>query len=366
MAVVVSAPGKLILMGEHAVVYGRPALIAAVDLRLRVRLSPGSTPGVLFDLPDLAIRTEISWKDLLAHTRETRAAWEAVWQDARDPRTEGFRALGAGSHLHLLQIALGETAENLTEELGEDSSPPLDLRLDSELPIGCGLGSSAATAVAVAAGYLSFRGAEPTLERIEKLAHEIERRQHGTPSGVDAATVLRGGALWARRLPSGAMDVAPVPLASPLLRHWRICDTGTPAESTGAVVAAVRERYRADPAGIERWLGQIGEATSLLREELGAPREDARRVVELMRAGQEALEALGVVPAPVRELVRQVENEGGAAKISGAGSLRGPGAGVLMVYHADPERPATWPFLAALPSYAVELGAPGLRIETAP
>lgn len=356
MAVAVSAPGKLILMGEHAVVYGRPALVAAVDLRLRVRLSPGSTAGLLFDLPDLDTHTETSWSDLLAHTRGTRAAWEDY---ARDPRSERFRALGAGSHLHLLQIALGEAAE----ELGETSPPPLDLRLGSALPIGCGLGSSAATAVAVAAGYLAFRGAEPTLERIEKLAHEIERRQHGTPSGVDAATVLRGGALWARRLPGGGMDLTAVPVASPLLRHWRIYDTGAPAEPTGEVVAAVRERHRADPAGTERLLDRIGEATVAFREELGTAQEDPVQVVELVRAAQSALEELGVVPEPVREVVRQVEAAGGAAKISGAGSLRGPGAGVLMVYHPEPELPAASPFLANLPSYRAELGAPGLQLE---
>ena len=70
-----------------------------------------------------------------------------------------------------------------------------------------------------------------------------------------------------------------------------------------------------------------------------------------------------MVPAPVRALVRRIEAAGGAAKISGAGSLAGPGAGSLLVYDADAERIAGWPFLSPFPAYPVHLGAPGLRLE---
>ncbi len=77
-----------------------------------------------------------------------------------------------------------------------------------------------------------------------------------------------------------------------------------------------------------------------------------------------ALEEMGVVPAEVRALARRIEAEGGAAKISGAGSLAGPGAGSLLVYDPDPERIAGWSFLRPFPFYPVILGAPGLRLET--
>lgn len=245
-----------------------------------------------------------------------------------------------------------------------DGLPGLSLRIDSDLPVGSGFGSSAATAVAVIAGFLAFRGAPLDLLRIEELALEVERRQHGLPSGVDSATVLFGGLLWARKLAAGGLATERLAATSPLLRLLRVYDTGTPAESTGAVVAAVRACRDRDPAAHERLLDRIEAATSGLRAQLAQPAEDVAVTVELIRECQACLEELGVVPGEVRALVRSVEAEGGAAKISGAGSLSGPRAGSILVYHPEADRIAAWPFLQPLTFHSVHLGADGLRRET--
>jgi hypothetical protein len=73
---------------------------------------------------------------------------------------------------------------------------------------------------------------------------------------------------------------------------------------------------------------------------------------------------MGVVPEAVRAVVRRIEAEGGAAKISGAGSLGGPGAGSLLIYHPEIEKISGWPFLQPFPFHPVYLGAEGLRLET--
>jgi mevalonate kinase len=372
----VSAPGKLILMGEHAVVYGRPALVAAIDLRLFARFSPGrpaapdhparlriALPGLGTgcDVANIADIADIAWPEVSAYAREARGRWESY---AAEPGPAAFRALRGGDPLHLVKVALGEAADALAALPGRNGEPePLDLHIESHLPLGSGMGSSAAAAVAVVAGYLLFRGMEIDLPWIERLAHEVERRQHGTPSGVDAATVARGGLLWAQRKGEAAgLAVEPVVARSALLRRIAVYDTGTPAEATGAVVAAVRERAAVHPRRHERLLDQIDNATRGLRAELTAEVEDPRRVVELIRAAQAALEALGVVPAAVRERVRAVEAAGGAAKISGAGALTGAAAGTLLAYHAEPDQLVRLPALA-LPQYPVHLGAAGLRRE---
>src|SRR3954447_4724385 len=190
-------------MGEHAVVYGRPALAAAIDLRLTVRISPlpaGAGPAVRLDLPGLPHAEETSWEAVRAHAHATRASWEAY---SRAPDPASFRAVRGGDPAHLVKAALGEAAE----ALGEAASPGLRLRIDSALPVGSGFGSSAATAAGAVAAYLSFRGAFPEgrldLDRVERIALEAERRQHGLPSGIDGATVLHGGLLWARKLAGG-------------------------------------------------------------------------------------------------------------------------------------------------------------------
>jgi mevalonate kinase len=259
----------------------------------------------------------------------------------------------------VVKVALGEAGGFLAETAG----PPLALRIDSRLPAGSGFGSSAATAVGVIAAYLLCRGAAADPETVERLALEAERRQHGLPSGVDAATVVHGGVLWARRLGSGAVEREPVAVRSPLLSHLRVYDTGEPLEPTGAVVAAVRERCDRDAARCERLFDRMAAATRALRAELARELEEPERVAEWLREQQACLEELGVVPEAVRALVRRIEGEGGAAKISGAGSLAGPGAGSLLVYHSDPGRIGGWNFLQPFPYHPVHLGAAGLRRE---
>jgi mevalonate kinase len=344
-------------MGEHAVVYGRPALVAALDLRLTVRIAPRADGAVHLDLPGLGHVEETTWEDLRAYAHAVRESWHAY---SRQPAPKRFRAVQRADPAHVVKVALGEAS-------GDDDLRGfrgLSLRLESELPIGSGFGSSAATAVAVIAGALAFRDIPFDLRQIEQLALEVERRQHGLPSGVDSATVLFGGLLWARKLPAGGLEIERLTVTSPLLRRLRVYDTGTPAESTGAVVAAVRARRDRDPVAHESLLDRIEAATWGFRAQLEQPVEDAAFTVDLIRECHACLQALGVVSEEVGALIRRVEAEGGAGKLSGAGSLSGPGAGCVLVYHPDTDRIAAWPFLRSLSFHAVHLGANGLRRET--
>jgi len=372
-AVAVSTPGKLIIMGEHAVVYGRPALVAAIDLRLTACFSPGREPGggLRLALPGLGREAATSWAEVRAYARRARERWEGY---AASPAPESFRALRGEDPIHLVKVALGEAAEHLAAlgggvETG-DEGPAAALRVDSELPLGSGFGSSAAAAAAVVAGALAFRGAAADLATVERLVHEVERRQHGTPSGVDAATVLRGGLLWAYRAQERApLAIEPVALRSPALARLAVHDTGAPAEATGAVVAAVRERRARDRAGTERLLDRMAEAAAAFRAALETAGGGDLR--DPLAECEECLEALGVVPAPVARIVRRIEAAGGAAKISGAGALTGRGAGALLVYDpgssagsgADPGHGDLQGVLAALPVLPVRFGADGLRRE---
>ena len=172
--------------------------------------------------------------------------------------------------------------------------------------------------------------------------------------------------LWAQRStagPDGGLAIEPIAVRSTLLDRLRVYDTGTPAEATGAVVAAVRALYDREPARIDALLDRMAAATSAFRAGLERVKEDPDCALHLIREHEACLEGLGVVPEAVRAVVRRVEAMGGAAKISGAGSLAGPGAGSLLVYHPEPQRIAGWPFLRSFPFYSVYLGAPGLHQE---
>jgi mevalonate kinase len=358
--VIASTPGKLILMGEHAAVYGRPALVAAVDLRLRARFTrlASSRGGVVLDLAGLGVRRELLWTEIADYARAARQAWDDY---ARHPDAATFRRLWGTDPAHLVEIALGEAAA----ALGEATPPDLELVVASQLPIGSGFGSSAAAAVALVAGFCAWRGQRLDGTAIERLALEVERRQHGLPSGIDTATSLYGGLLWAQRSADGALAVERLAAHSPFLRRLQVFDTGTPAEPTGAVVAAVRERVARDPQAFEQRFDRMAALTFALREQLERAEENPAEIVALMREHQACLEELGVVPAAVRSLVRAIEAAGGAAKISGAGALTGTAGGTLLVYHARPESLDGWEPLRPLRRHRVTLGAPGFHLEEA-
>jgi mevalonate kinase len=174
-------------MGEHAVVYGRPALAAAIDLRLTVQLAPlpagGRAGTIVLDLPGLPHAETTSWSALRAHTRAARESWEAYF---RDPNPERFHAVRGGDPAHLVKVALGEAAA----ALGEEAPASLSLRIVSALPVGSGFGSSAATATGVVAAYLRFRntwGGEGLAQSglVERIRSSGSSRR---PSGASTAS----------------------------------------------------------------------------------------------------------------------------------------------------------------------------------
>lgn len=357
--VVATAPGKLILMGEHAAVYGRPAVVAALGLCTAVEVETGGD-GVELDLETLGHRETGSWAAVDSYT----AAYAERWRRFdRAPTSGAFTALTDDDPARLVKLALGETRR----ALGLSGGPGVRLRVASGIPVGSGFGSSASVAVAVAGALMALLGElgpgeeASSHELLSAVALEVERRQHGRPSGIDHATVLRGGVLRVGGGPERRTErLAMTPAAAAELR---VFDTGRPAETTGEVVAAVRSRREADPVGFTATLDAMEGATGRFAAALTAG--EARDRLETMRAFERHLEGLGVVPAGVGAAVRRIEERGGAAKVSGAGTLAGAGAGALLVcwpaaLDGEPED-----LLPGYPCHRAVIGAPGLTIEEA-
>jgi mevalonate kinase len=331
---VVSAPGKTILFGEHAAVYGHPALVAALDHRMTVtaRASASSESGTLrLEIPALRIARTI-------------ASIHAV-----DIVTEP-------GDLAILAVTIG-TAGMKPLPAG------FDLRIESSIPSGAGFGSSAALAVAVVAACRRACGDDIAADEIARLAVSIERHQHGRASGVDVQAVLRGGVLMCRRLDDGVLEHEELPGDRRLLEAIRLFHTGAPNESTGTMVGAVRRLLDLEPARVREAFESIEATTRAGRDALVQGDGDA--LVPIVRRAEAALEAIGVVPEAVQEPIRAIEANGGAAKISGAGGLTGAGAGLVLVVHPDPAWHERFAAPAGWTAHRVRLGAEGLRAELA-
>lgn len=218
------APGKLLLAGEHAVVYGYPAVAAAVSLGTTVALRDRPGPS---GLGDSAIRDARLWPAL-----STLVPAEGVAVDVA-----------------------------------------------SDLPVGCGMGSSAALAVALVRALARREGREATFEECFERAFRVERAFHGTPSGVDHAVSARGGAVRYRRGADGAApDIAPLAMPAPL--RLVVADTGTPGD-TAAMVARVRARGCAEEL---RAIGDVAERVAACLRGGGDPGPLFRENQALLRA----------------------------------------------------------------------------------
>jgi len=326
----VSVPGKAILFGEHAAVYGFAALVTALDHRMTVtvRTSATTTPGALhLAIPSLGVAKTVAFD--------------------REPDT-----LNEPGDLAVLAVAIG------TRDLRRRPAG-LHVRIESSIPSGSGFGSSAALAVAVVAACRRACDEDAALDDIARLAALIEERQHGRASGVDVQAVLRGGVLRCRRRDDGSLEGEELPAVDLRLAAFRLFHSGTPHETTGEMVAAVRQLSDREPARVRDAFAVIDAATRDGQDALVGG--DAAALAPAIRRAQGALESIGVVPSGVRDAIRVIESQGGAAKISGAGGITGAGGGLVLVVHPDPAWHDRFVPPAGWTAHRVSLGAAGLR-----
>jgi mevalonate kinase len=273
-----SAPGKIILFGEHAVVYGEPAIAAPVtQVRATVTVADSERAGVRLVAQDLG---------------------KAYWLTEAQPHDPLARAI------RLVEEATGFTLSQLT------------VTVRSTIPIASGLGSGAATAAALIRA-LARHLAQPELasnEQVCALAYELEKIHHGTPSGIDNTVVaFEQPVYFVRKEPRN--QVEPFAVAIPL--HLLIADTGI-RSATRAVVGDVRRRWRAEPDRFEEIFRACGEIARAARAALEIG--DIVRLGKLMNDNQAWLEAMTVSSAELAQLI-EVARKAGAlgAKLSGGG-----------------------------------------------
>jgi len=350
----VSVPGKTILFGEHAAVYGHPALVTALDHRMIVTVSAMS-PGdgaIRIEMPGAGSSRALSLEEADGLVSRARQRWAAAFEEGDG---SGFRPVAVPGDLAVLAVMLSTDGR-------ERADRDLSVRIESTIPAGSGFGSSAALAVAVAAACGRAAGRAVTLDAIAELALSIERHQHGRPSGVDVQAVLRGGVLWYRRTEI-RLEHVELHGVGDRLDTFRLFDSGAPCESTGEMVAAVRRLLDDDPKRVGDAFAGIEAATREGRAAL--ERGDTDALVPIVRRASAALETIDVVHPAVRSAIRAIEVQGGAAKISGAGGRTGAGAGLVIVTHPDPAWHARFVPPPRWIAHRVRLGAPGLCDEVA-
>ncbi|MBT3218053.1 MAG: mevalonate kinase [Proteobacteria bacterium] len=250
-----TAPGKLILCGEHAVVYGQKAIAFAVDLTTKATIRPRTGPT------------------------NVRRVEDSLVQEAA-------------------QMVLG---------------PNWEVSLTSTIPIGRGMGSSAALAVAL----VKARHRDLTFDSLFQSALPVEKLFHGNPSGLDVAVSARGGVLLFQR---------PCQLQSLACPSWQVVVLDTQQQSSTAQMVRYVDSQR---PRVDSIIDQIGDLVEEAAKTIGDP----ITLGEILNDNQRLLAKMGVSNHHLDELVRLARHCGAyGAKLSGAG-----GGGVVLALIEDPE-----------------------------
>jgi len=303
----VSAPGKIILSGEHAVVYGFPEILCAIDKRLSVEIEEGE-------------------KGLKVKPDQGKT---------------------------LVEYAL----EVIKKKLGLNGLRNLKVQVDSQIPIGSGMGSSAAFAVAITGALFEFLKLPRSLKKINGIAYEIEKKQHGTPSGGDNTISTYGGFLLYRKETETFKVFSP--LKTKVLPSICLINSGRPEESTGEMIKTVRDFIVKSPKKSEIIFKEMEKITRGFLKFLSGEKQNFG---DLIARNERFLEDLGVVSLRTISLIKKIESLGGAAKISGAGGVKG-NSGIILAYHQNPKVLLELANKEKLDVIDVKLGAKGIRNE---
>lgn len=269
-----SAPGKAILFGEHAVVYGRAALaVPVMQVRAEVEVTPSSRPGIWFEAPDVQLQSELNSL----------------------PSDHPLAAL----------------VHNLLFALSIDPYPNLVIRISSSIPVASGLGSGAAVSVALIRALASTLDRPLADEQVNAFAYEIEKLHHGTPSGIDNTVVTFARPVYfVKGRPIETLQVRePFTIV--------IGDTGI-AAPTRESVADVRRAWETDPQASEVLFDGIGALAGMAREAIQAGMW--RHLGPLMDEDHALLQRLAVSSPDLDRLVGAARKAGAlGAKLSGGG-----------------------------------------------
>ncbi|RDI45182.1 mevalonate kinase family protein [Aquicella lusitana] len=308
----VQAPGKLILSGEHAVVYGSPALAMAVNRYVSATVTRELLPQILFDLSDLAHHGHLSFTAL----RQLKTRIKQKYQ--RFIRGDFSIREVLHKPFELAQFALGVFVESLNLSLPHG----VRIQVHSDLPIGCGMGSSAATILSVMHGVSRHLQMSLTEETLFQLALEAEKMQHGFSSGLDLRVALHGGCLYVN---GPALEQRPVPTFPMYL-----VNTGAPQTTTGQCVEKVAPHFKSN-ALRDDFAAVTDSMDNALKQ------QSWQGMREAIHYNHQLLVRIGVVPDQPRRFIEATEKLGGAAKICGAGAVAGDQAGVVLVTADDKE-----------------------------
>jgi mevalonate kinase len=360
-----AAPAKLIFSGEHAVVYGCPALATAINrfcqvtitpVEMRARLQVPSpqaphvltTPNIVFNFPNFQSQRTFTYQQLFSLYARLQQRYQDfidnklavgnfILSDVTELAVYTFGAFFCQLCGHGVGIARNHgcygsrnfVAVREIQQLQELPLPTqLQITIASDIPVGCGLGSSAALIVALGYAMMQYRGWDRVLQ-FKKLApaeflataRAIENLQHGRSSGFDLCVSYYGDGIWFQ---DGSWERRQLPAI-----NLQLVNTGKPQSATGECVEQVGVCFKRAANQHNFLCETFAAVTSALDAALS--RGDMVEVQRCVHENHKLLCSIGVVPDKVQSFIAALNQRGMFAKISGAGAVVGENGGIVMV-----------------------------------
>ncbi len=307
------APGKIIISGEHSVVYGTPALAIAVNIHAHCHVRGMTESSVRLCLGNGRCLAESP----LAGLEALRLTTDDRYQNYLAGAKQITDVLPGAGQLYLYAVAM------LFSHYGRAHGGGIEIILTSDIPIGSGMGSSAATVAAVLMAVSAYYGVTLDKMALFQLVSQSERLQHGCNSTIDPMVTVHGGLI---RIEQGQVE----PLDKLPELNWYLVNSGAPEVSTGQCVTEVRRRFGTSTIWNEFHSVITGLEQALLCRDNAALKEYLFRNHQL-------LVDIGVVPATVQRFIDDLRSRYNAVgKVSGAGAVLGEKAGFLLVQSDQP------------------------------
>lgn len=306
-SLIARAPAKLIISGEHSVLYGQPALAMSIDRYTSTTIAWSASEKIHFDFLDLSYAKSYTSQALRNIAKNLHNDYSNF--------LAGEKNIGSviKRPFELLQYSVSRLLDVLNIKLPRG----VNISVGSNIPMSCGLGSSAAAIVSTVSALSTLLHCN--WQRAEQLAfcREIENLQHGKSSGLDLHLVTYGGCV---RFENGVAQTRPIPHL-PL----SIVNTGQPESSTGTCVINAAPIFKSDPILATEFALITNQIDTALAT------NDLLEFKRGIRANHSLLCRIGVVPNKVVNFISEIEASGGAAKICGAGAVLGDNAGVVLL-----------------------------------
>jgi mevalonate kinase len=275
----VSAPGKLLLFGDHAVVHGRPCIVTSVDHRISVSLEKRGDNKIVLNAPDLNLKNYTILIDDLKknHPKEVKFVLTAI-----------------SNFFSKYKIKSG-----------------LEIKTKSEFSAKVGLGSSSAVTVSTIKGLAELFEIGMTNKELFDLSYKTVLDIQEVGSGFDVAAAIYGGTLY---FVTGGEVIEPLEIRGiPLIVGY----TGIKAD-TSTLVKMVGQKLKEEPKKINEIFDKSREIVNLARMEM--KNSNWEKVGELMNLNQDLLRELGVSSKELENLIKAALDSGAyGAKLSGAG-----------------------------------------------